>query len=291
MSARSVAPFTGVISRWELAAGQDDRLSGEQAHASAQATDAATVTVHLALTEVMRAAATASELDASTMTAIAQSARQSVSGALHAAMTLVVDARGGDPTLEFGGATDDVAATLIRSELSHRAGPTFAAVVRRASVSRWDGVRFDGRWVGVRAEAERVGVDAALAVPIVDHVHGSGIAVLTFWASSAEGFPAHALVEAETVAALFSVAVTAARSNNQFQAALRSRDVIGQAKGMIMERFRVDATRAFALLAKLSQDSNVPLATVASDLVAAERLDDGGGTTEPRGRLADQPTG
>lgn len=233
------------------------------------------------MTEVMRAAATASELDASTLTAIAQSARQSVSGAHRAAITLVNDARGGCPKLEFGGATGDVAAGLVRSELAHRAGPTPAAVVRCAAVSSWGGVHFGGRWVGVRAEAQRVDVDAALAVPIVDHVHGSAFAVLTFWGPSAEGFPARAVVEAETIAALFSVALTAARSNKQFQAALRSRDVIGQAKGMIMERFRVDATRAFALLARPSQDSNVPLVAVASDLIAAERLGGDGGTVGP----------
>jgi AmiR/NasT family two-component response regulator len=54
----------------------------------------------------------------------------------------------------------------------------------------------------------------------------------------------------------------------QFQAALSSRDAIGQAKGMIMERFVVDATRAFGLLKKLSQDSNTPLVDITAILVA-----------------------
>jgi hypothetical protein len=40
----------------------------------------------------------------------------------------------------------------------------------------------------------------------------------------------------------------------QFQSALASRDIIGQAKGMIMERFEVDAVRAFEVLTRLSQD-------------------------------------
>ena len=41
----------------------------------------------------------------------------------------------------------------------------------------------------------------------------------------------------------------------QFRAALATRDVIGQAKGIVMERFGVDATRAFGMLAAISQDT------------------------------------
>jgi AmiR/NasT family two-component response regulator len=57
----------------------------------------------------------------------------------------------------------------------------------------------------------------------------------------------------------------------QFQSALASRDIIGQAKGMIMERFDVDAVRAFELLTKLSQNSNIRLAEVAEEIVSRGR--------------------
>ncbi|BCI52908.1 transcriptional regulator [Mycolicibacterium litorale] len=67
-------------------------------------------------------------------------------------------------------------------------------------------------------------------------------------------------------AAHSSVAWNSARRDEQFKHALASRDTIGQAKGMIMERYSVDAVQAFALLRKLSQDSNVPLIQVATDL-------------------------
>jgi AmiR/NasT family two-component response regulator len=43
--------------------------------------------------------------------------------------------------------------------------------------------------------------------------------------------------------------------------------VIGQAKGIIMERFKIDASRAFALLTTLSQDTNVPVRVIAQQLV------------------------
>jgi hypothetical protein len=52
------------------------------------------------------------------------------------------------------------------------------------------------------------------------------------------------------------------------KSALASRDVIGQAKGMIMERLSVDAVGAFQMLTRLSQQTNTPVAVVATHIVA-----------------------
>ena len=60
------------------------------------------------------------------------------------------------------------------------------------------------------------------------------------------------------------------RREEQFRSALGSRDIIGQAKGMLMERFKIDAVQAFELLKRLSQNSNTPVATVARQLVESE---------------------
>ncbi len=62
----------------------------------------------------------------------------------------------------------------------------------------------------------------------------------------------------------------AARRESQFREALASRDIIGQAKGMIMERYSKDANQAFEMLRQLSHDTNVPpLAEVAAKIVDA----------------------
>jgi AmiR/NasT family two-component response regulator len=60
------------------------------------------------------------------------------------------------------------------------------------------------------------------------------------------------------------------RRQEQFRSALASRDVIGQAKGMIMERYRLDAVHAFELLKQLSQRSNIKLVEVAQGIIDAE---------------------
>ena len=69
-------------------------------------------------------------------------------------------------------------------------------------------------------------------------------------------------------AAHTSVAWNSMRREQQFRSALASRDVIGQAKGMLMERFNIDAVAAFQLLRRLSQESNTRLVDIAERLVA-----------------------
>ena len=49
--------------------------------------------------------------------------------------------------------------------------------------------------------------------------------------------------------------------------ALESRDIIGQAKGILIERYDVDAAEAFELLVKLSQTSNTALTVIAEKVV------------------------
>ncbi|GAA1840638.1 GAF and ANTAR domain-containing protein [Pseudonocardia ailaonensis] len=58
----------------------------------------------------------------------------------------------------------------------------------------------------------------------------------------------------------------------QLREALRSRDVIGQAKGILMERRGISAAEAFDVLRKTSQGLNVKLAQIA-ELIASRRAD------------------
>jgi AmiR/NasT family two-component response regulator len=69
------------------------------------------------------------------------------------------------------------------------------------------------------------------------------------------------------LAAHAAAAILASREGEKLQSALISRDLIGQAKGIIMERYGVDAVRAFEMLRKLSQEMNVRLTTIAQRVV------------------------
>lgn len=66
-----------------------------------------------------------------------------------------------------------------------------------------------------------------------------------------------------------SVADHRDREIAQLHAALASRDLIGQAKGIIMAVRHCTADEAFATLQRISQNHNVKLHVVAAELVMA----------------------
>jgi AmiR/NasT family two-component response regulator len=65
------------------------------------------------------------------------------------------------------------------------------------------------------------------------------------------------------LAAHAAAAILARRHAEQLQTALSTRDRIGQAKGVIMERYGVDDVRAFEMLRLISQESQTKVAEVA----------------------------
>lgn len=69
------------------------------------------------------------------------------------------------------------------------------------------------------------------------------------------------------LAAHAATAILAERRGEQLQTALSTRDRIGQAKGIIMERHGVDDVRAFQMMRQLSQESQVKLSEVAQRVI------------------------
>jgi hypothetical protein len=69
-----------------------------------------------------------------------------------------------------------------------------------------------------------------------------------------------------------SIAVAHARKEASLMQAVDARKLIGQAQGILMERFRVDAEGAFAILRRYSQDNNRKLRDVAVELIHTRKL-------------------
>jgi AmiR/NasT family two-component response regulator len=82
-----------------------------------------------------------------------------------------------------------------------------------------------------------------------------------------------ALEDAEELSRLFAhqaaVALAYSIEIQGLNDALRSRTRIGQAVGIIMERYKLPEQQAFAFLTRLSQQGNIKLRRVADELVAA----------------------
>lgn len=86
---------------------------------------------------------------------------------------------------------------------------------------------------------------------------------ITFYATEADAFDATTRTIALAFATQAAVAVYGAEQVADLRRAVASGDLIGQAKGILMERFGLDERRAFDLLVRSSQDTNIKLADVA----------------------------
>ena len=124
----------------------------------------------------------------------------------------------------------------------------------------------EGRWPQFTREAARVtSVRSIAALPM--HYDRFVLGVLILAAERPEAFDATVLADAADLAALAAGAWSAVVREEQLRRALSSRDDIGQAKGILMERFSITADAAFALLRQLSQESNTPLLDIAQHLI------------------------
>ena len=83
--------------------------------------------------------------------------------------------------------------------------------------------------------------------------------------------------ESEHVGLMFAahaaVAYAAARQQAAMTRVVSTREVIGQAQGILMERHKLTASQAFALLVRVSQHRNAKLRQVAESLVLSGKLE------------------
>ena len=121
----------------------------------------------------------------------------------------------------------------------------------------------DPRWPQYAAEALGIGVGAVMAVRLDDGAGGAGQALLLVTDS---GFDRRVVDVVDVFAAHAAVAATQARVHAELADALQSRDVIGQAKGILMHRHQMTSSRAFKLLVRTSQNTNIPLRQVAEQV-------------------------
>lgn len=186
----------------------------------------------------------------------------------HVGITLV-DRRGAVSTV---GATHRAARLLDKIQEAVREGPCLAAAWEQ-HVMRIDDMSADTRWPRYSREAiELTPVRSVLSFQMF--VEAKAMAALNFYAERPHAFDEECAEIGLIFATHTAIAWNVIRQEDQFRSALASRDIIGQAKGMLMERFKVDAVHAFELLKRLSQDSNTPLVKVAEQLVRAEQTDD-----------------
>ncbi|MDT5223448.1 MAG: hypothetical protein QOG19_855 [Mycobacterium sp.] len=158
------------------------------------------------------------------------------------------------------GDVTDLPEKLDQLQHDWQEGPCYQAALED-TVVRTDDFRVEERWPRYAPAAVELGVLSGLSFKLFTAERAAG--ALNLFGFESQAWDADAETIGTVLAAHAAAAILASRQDEHMQAALASRDRIGQAKGVIMERFGVDEIRAFEMLRVLSQESNSKLVDIA----------------------------
>lgn len=175
------------------------------------------------------------------------------------------------------------AATTPRVDRAHQLqveydeGPCLDAINGRATY-RTDDVGSDLRWPRWGPAAAAIGIHSAVGVRLATRTRGYGS--LNIYADRPSAFTATDEQVAEMLAAHATSALVAGERAEGLTAALESRTTIGQAQGILMEKFDIKADAAFEFLKRISQHENKRLHTVAEAIVVQREANARPSTTD-----------
>lgn len=205
-----------------------------------------------------------------TLRAIVEAAAVVVPGIRWAGVSLV---RGKTTTAHAPSDAVAHALTELQSRLGE--GPVVDVLRSHRTVVISD-LTAETRWPRFVAAATERGV-RCLASFRLFVTRGGDLGALTLYGPTPATFDDEALVTGELLAQHAAIAMAGAQAEEQMQRAIASRDIIGQAKGIIMERFHVNAVRAFEMLTRISQEDNIKLLHVAQRVIDTTN----GNTSQP----------
>ena len=184
-------------------------------------------------------------------------------------------ATGGKDGYSTTSVTDPLAAELDAVQFRTGRGPVLDAVrVPGVGLAFAADLDAGGPWPELASVARERGVRGVLSVALFPTVEPPRLGALTFYSRTA-GALADADHDVAVVLAAYAgtalAAVSALEAADQdaehFRRALDHRDVIGQAKGILMERRGLTAEEAFRVLSETSQQLNVKLRDLAAQVV------------------------
>jgi len=160
--------------------------------------------------------------------------------------------------------TDDVPHHLDELQMTFNEGPCVEAALDDVIV-RTDDFRSEERWPKYSPAVVEIGVLSGLSIKLYTADRTAG--ALNLFAFKPNAFDARDETTGVVLAAHAAAAILASRQGEQLESALSTRDRIGQAKGIIMERFGIDDVQAFEMLRRLSQDGNTRLVDIAQRVI------------------------
>lgn len=156
--------------------------------------------------------------------------------------------------------TDPMVAELDQVQAEFNDGPCLSALREHRTVLI-DDMTTEQRWPRFAEAALERGVKSLLSFQLF--VRKQNLGALNLYAGEAGVFADDSIFIGELLAQHASVALVGSNAELHFDSALASRDVIGQAKGILMHRERLTGEQAFALLVKTSQNAHIKLVDIA----------------------------
>ncbi|MFC1413358.1 GAF and ANTAR domain-containing protein [Streptacidiphilus sp. N1-12] len=197
-----------------------------------------------------------------TLRAIAETARELVEGSEHAGVSLL----GSDGSLTSPAYTDPTVLQLDQLQAELDQGPSLEAMRgSQSQVLQIDDIAQEQRWPAFTRGAGALGIGSMLACRI--STGGTPAAALNLHAGRPSAFNDEAVELAVVFAVHASLALVNAGLVESLRRSMESRQAIGEATGILMERHRVTSQKAFELLVEASQRLNVKLRDIAARVV------------------------
>ncbi|GAB3813159.1 GAF and ANTAR domain-containing protein [Kribbella italica] len=195
-----------------------------------------------------------------TLHLITQSAADAVPGIVEVSISLTHK----DGRIETIAPTGPLATRADELQYELREGPCVDAALGEPAVMVGD-LATDSRWPAFGPKAAALGLGAHLAFQFRADPHARG--ALNLYSTAPYGIDQDSLHLGSLFAGQVALAMGWAKQDATMSEALETRNVIGQAVGIVMERYSLDADRSFAFLVRLSQSGNLKLRQVAVSLV------------------------
>lgn len=166
--------------------------------------------------------------------------------------------------------TNPIVAELDQLQSSLDEGPCLSALREEHTVQIED-MATEIRWPRFARAALGRGVRSMLSFRLF--VTDDTLGALNLFSDHSAAFDEESQLVGAVLAQHASIAMIGVAAEAQFDRALASRDLIGQAKGILMCREHLTGLQAFALLLKTSQNANIKLVEIARWVVEQHELE------------------
>jgi GAF domain-containing protein len=196
-----------------------------------------------------------------TLQTIAETALLSIPGINHVGVSILD--RGGNPVTKA--ATSELVWQLDKLQYSLNEGPCVQSL-HDASVVTAPRISEDERWPQYGPQAVELGLKSQIGCKLSLEEQGT-VGGLNLYSTESEDIDPQAPGIADLFATHAALAFGKARQVNDLHEALRTREVISQAVGLLMARYKLDPDAAFGFLVRTSSHSNTKVREIASRMI------------------------